>query len=299
MNKLPMVTVVITTYKREPKMVRRAIDSVINQTYSNIQIIVVDDSPNTYELRDSIKDMVLSYKKIIYIQHEKSKGACIARNTGLQVAKGEYIAYLDDDDEWMPNKIEKQLKCFDDEETAIVYCGHKEYHEAGNVVVDTKCKGYSGYLYEKLLQEGNFIGSTSFVLMKKDYLKKIGGFDPLMESAQDADVWLRLAKKYKISFVDESLVVYHIHDGERITTNYKKKINGITRLIEKNKDYINVNSKVYSRYCRELALLYACDGELRHALYKWGEGIVKKPSLVLTHITCLLQLFVKYVRREW
>ena len=84
----------------------------------------------------------------------------------------------------------------------------------------------------------NFIGSTSFPLIKTECLRNIGGFDPLMQSAQDIDVWIRLCEKYKINCVDEALITYHFHEGEQITTNPKKKINGAERLNEKNMKYL-------------------------------------------------------------
>ena len=293
-----LVTVIITTYKREPEMLNRAIKSVLEQTYKNIELIVIDDSPDTFNLRTEVKEMVQSYEGIIYIQHKKNRGACVARNTGLKIAHGMYIAFLDDDDEWMPTKIEKQIKCFDDEKVALVYCGHKIYYEKTNDVVNIASKGYEGYLYEKLLMEGNFIGSTSFVLMRKEYLEKIGGFDPLMESAQDADVWLRLAKQYNVKVVNEPLVIYHVHEGERITSNFLKKINGITRLIEKNKEYINEHSRVYSRYNRELACLYAKNGQFKEAVSKWWLATKRTPLMLKINCRCMYHIIKIYNRSE-
>ena len=291
-NLEPMVSVVITTYKREPRLLVRAVESVQRQSYNNLEIIVVDDSPETYKLRSSVRDAIFSLENVIYIQHDENRGACEARNTGLRLAQGEFIAFLDDDDEWMPDKITKQIQCFTDDEIAMVYCGYKTLNETNNLLTESNHKFCEGYLYKKLLLEGNFIGSTSFVLLRKECLEEIGGFDPMMESAQDSDVWLRLAKQYKISCVKEFLGIYHIHDGERITSNFDKKINGITRLIEKNKAYIEENKYVDARYCRELAPLYASNGQFKEAIIRLSKAVKLTPGLWKDNLKCFIKLIV-------
>ena len=124
-----MVSAIVTTYKREPSMVLRAINSILAQTYNDMEIIVVDDSPKDYPYREEVKRVVTSrledfpQVKSLYICHEHNMGACVARNTGLNAASGEYIAYLDDDDEWLPKKIEKQVKKIEQSDAVLVYCG--------------------------------------------------------------------------------------------------------------------------------------------------------------------------------
>mgnify|MGYP003302745266 CR=1 FL=1 len=147
---LPLVTAIITTYRRQPDIVGRAINSIINQTYKNIEIIVVDDSPPTYERRNDVRRLVESYdKSIIYIQHEKNMGACVARNTGLKMAMGEFVAYLDDDDEWMDTKIEKQLACFTRDDVAVVYCGRVIKEDSTGRIRKTKCIYCEGDIYKE------------------------------------------------------------------------------------------------------------------------------------------------------
>ena len=101
-----LISVVIPTYNRK-HLLQKAIASVLNQTYSNFELIVVDDcsTDSTEHFMKSLSD-----KRIRYIKHEKTKHASASRNTGIQLSKGEFIAFLDDDDRWLPTKLEKQLK---------------------------------------------------------------------------------------------------------------------------------------------------------------------------------------------
>ena len=128
-DNVPMVSAIITTYKREPSMVLRALDSIIAQTYRDIEIIVVDDSPADYSERDAVRLAIIKRQSenpdisIKYIAHEKNMGACVARNTGLDAANGEYVAYLDDDDEWLENKLEVQVNVLENSPLSILQFG--------------------------------------------------------------------------------------------------------------------------------------------------------------------------------
>lgn len=288
MNEL--VSVVITTYKRKPEIVKCALDSVVRQTYKPIEIIVVDDSPSDYEFRGEVKKLIENfYEKINYIQHKTNEGACIARNTGLKMAHGVYIAYLDDDDEWLSNKIEKQIKAFKCDDIAIVYSQIWVINDkTGKRKIQPKSV-YEGYVYPQLICD-NFIGSTSFPLIRKKMLEEIGGFDPLMESSQDFDVWTRLAKKYKVAFIKEPLGIYHWHEGDQITKNPQKKISGMERINEKNIDYLNKNRRARWYRTIKLAPLYAKNLQLGKALVIWGNAVVRYPFGVYTNIEYLLRI---------
>lgn len=272
---MDLITAIITTHKREPYIVERAIKSILSQTYREIEIIVVDDSPQEYECRHQVKEAA-ERLGAQYIAHETCQGACAARNTGLAAAKGKYVAFLDDDDEWLPEKIEKQKKCFVHEDIALVYCGNKIINESNGMVTDRKMAWHSGKVYDSLILE-NYIGSTSFPLLRTSALRAVGGFDPLMQSSQDYDVWLRLSEKYEVSYVREPLAIYHIHEGDQITRNYAKKINGLERLNQKNAEYLQ--SHKTARWIREIKIapMYAGDRQLGKALKKWMLAAALRP----------------------
>ena len=243
MNK-NLISVIITTYKRSPKMVYRAIQSVINQTYRNLEIIIVDDSPDDFKERKAVERMILSIKekdkRIRYIKHTKNMGACAARNTGIKKSHGNFIAFLDDDDEWLSVKLEKQLKLFKDSEVGLVYCRSFTINELSGLKKVRKANFYRGFVFDQLIKS-NFIGSTSFPLIRKECFNYCGMFDINLRSSQDYDLWLRIAKRYKVDYVNEPLVKYYIHDNERITTDPLSKIQGIIYINTKYKEYLNAH----------------------------------------------------------
>lgn len=235
-----LVSVVIPTYKRSPEMLRRALESVAVQTYRKIEVVVVDDSPNDFPLRDDVQNTVLSFENrmpIQYIRHEESKGGSAARNTGIFASSGEFLAFLDDDDEWLPEKTEKQLAAFKDPAVGIVYCreflvnaatgerriGSRDYHE--------------GRVFRYLITD-NFIGGASFVMLRREAIDRCGAFAPV-RSAQDAELFLRVCRKYEVAFVDEPLLNYYFnHEAERITQNPYNKKHGFEYINHKYRFYL-------------------------------------------------------------
>ncbi len=288
-----MVSVIITTYKREPDMVLRALDSVLAQTFRDLEIIIVDDSPSDFSAREDVRAVIEMRQhenpeiSIRYIAHKENKGACVARNTGLEAATGEFIAYLDDDDEWLPEKIEKQMQVMQKSDAGLVYCGNMVKNDQSGLCITDKKEYFRGKVFDKLLYN-NFIASTSYPLIRKECLKEVGGFDPLMQAAQDYDVWLRLAERYEIDYVDEPLVMYHEHKGERITTNPKKKISGLERINQKYKKYLDSDRKLWWKRNMSIAYYYAMAHEKRKALFLWLKCVRKCPEKVLDNSTCFL-----------
>lgn len=287
-----MISVVITTYKREPSLVARAIDSVLCQTYRDLELIIVDDSPAEYQFRKDVKAMVLEREKntdgikIIFIAHDENRGACAARNTGLYAATGEFIAYLDDDDEWLPEKLERQIQQMHASDAALIYCGSINKNDSTGISLPKETEYYSGYVLQKLLY-GNFIGSTSFPLIRTNCLKSINGFDEQMQSAQDYDVWIRMAEKYTISYIQEPLVIYHEHSGIQITSSPWRKICGLERLNQKNEKYLVSDTKLWHRRHIVIAPYYAMIGKKKTALGIWLQCAKKCPGKVKENIKYL------------
>jgi glycosyltransferase involved in cell wall biosynthesis len=196
------VTVVIATYNRA-SLLARAIRSVLAQTMPEWELIVVDDC-STDETEQAVKSF--SDERIRYIRHDRKRRVSAARNTGIRCARGEYVAFLDDDDEWLPEKLEKEVAVFRNSEDAVglVYTGKMVLDENGKIV-QLRMPTKSGWLYEALL-DYEFIGSPSRVTIKKQVLDRVAGFDEAFLNREDYDLWLRVAKVSKIACCPHYLV---------------------------------------------------------------------------------------------
>lgn len=291
MSENELVTAVITTCRRKPETVKRAIDSVLHQSYENIELIVVDDSPEDYSLRKEVEKTVRSFNGVLYVPLERNMGACAARNKGIGMANGEFVAFLDDDDEWLPQKIEKQLAVFNlcDKKTALVYCGSITVNDADGTERERKTQFLSGKVFDELIKE-NFIGSTSFPLIRTEALKDVGGFDVDMQAAQDCDLWLRIAEKYEINFDKDVLVRYHIHENGQITSNPAKRIAGLERLNMKNAGYLDRHDEAKWIRLIKLAPCYALTDNFFTAFKKWISAVRIRPFNIKTNARYLLNI---------
>jgi len=181
-----------------------SIHSVLNQTLSDIELIVVDDGST-----DDTVEIIQSFgNKVCYVA-QQNKGAAAARNTGVMHAKGEWLAFLDSDDIWVPDKLEKQLQQCGNYEwscTDIVFVGSGE--NVGKRASDIEITG-CGFVLPKLVVS-NFI-ATSSVMMKKAVFEEVGGFDVTLRALQDWDLWLRVAAKYELGYLHEPCVEYRVH----------------------------------------------------------------------------------------
>lgn len=287
------VSVIITTYKRELSLLKRAFYSVCNQTYEDIEIIIVDDSPNDFVERAEIKNFFQQkfHHNVLYIQHEKNKGVCEARNSGLAVAKGDVIAYLDDDDEWKPEKIERQVKCMKRTSAAIVYLGkHIIQNDEDGKIKYVNHKIYEGNVLDQLMRE-NFIGSTSFPLINRKAILSVGKFDTNLRASEDYDMWIRIAKKYPISCVNEPLAIYHVHSSFSITKDASNSIQGIIKLLEKYKEYYNIHPNIYAKRVIALVPNYIKVGKREKAREILIKTIIKYPL----NITCNTKWLLYYI----
>lgn len=225
----PLVSVILPTYNRAC-LINRSIKSVLNQTYTNIELIIVDDASddNTEEVVKAFND-----NRIVYIQHIKNTGGAGARNSGIKKSQGKYIAFQDDDDEWINQKLEKQMNVMlsSSSRVGVVYSSFKRIKNhtfsiiPGNQVLDKE-----GNILHQLLDD-NFV-TTQVSLVKKECFLTAGLFDENLPRLQDWDLWIRIAKHYEFSFIEEPLVnVYHT--GDSITTNDKAWIKAQKIILEK------------------------------------------------------------------
>jgi cellulose synthase/poly-beta-1,6-N-acetylglucosamine synthase-like glycosyltransferase len=223
---LPLISAIIPTRNRLAMLIRTA-RSVAGQTYPNIEIIIVDDGPECGIEKHTRKE--IQFEACRVVKNTRTPGAAGARNTGFFESKGEFTAFLDD--EWMPEKIEKQVEAFQKSNDNVgIVCTH-------NIVIHNSTKiirprQLEGNVYETLRRE-HTVGNTLVPLIKRHVLEEVGLFDEDMPAAQDTELWLRIAKRYHFTTMDEPLVRIHWHDSERITENPPKQILGTCMLLHK------------------------------------------------------------------
>lgn len=212
----PQVSAVIITHNRL-SMVKKAVGSVLAQTYKNIEIIVVDDASTdgTYEYFQNPAEEGITY---IRIEQEDSKGGNHARNLGIEAAKGEFVALLDDDDEWLPEKIEKQVACIAEHpDCDFAGCGIFYQYETGKRQYMPLEELPEGDLSKYIFYNMPYLSST--MLIRKKALVDIGMFDEELPCWQDYEMELRLFQKAKAVAVREHLVLYRVFrsDKNRLT----------------------------------------------------------------------------------
>jgi glycosyltransferase involved in cell wall biosynthesis len=210
----PAVSVILPTYSRV-EFLGRAIESVLAQTFTDFEIVVVDDGPS-----DAIAAFVSGHPdaRVRLVRHERNQGVAAARNTGIAAARGEYIGFIDDDDLWLPAKLERQVPLLRDEGADVVHSLVYIADGDGNVYEAATNRGFglfrdvaaAGYPYVLLLRRSSFQIST--FLVRKECLEAIGGFDPTLSAVDDLDLVHRLRRRYEFRLVDEPLTKYCFHE---------------------------------------------------------------------------------------
>lgn len=220
-----LVSVNVTTYNRAP-LLKRCIDAILRQHYANIEVVVVDDcsSDNTSEL---MNDYCAKDHRIKYFRHERNRGNAAARNTALRHCTGFYVAFMDDDDEWIDDdKLSKQVQIFEensDKSLGIVCSGVKVIDENGTETI--KRQQMPEDLVSVLLK-GNGIIHNSTVMTKKAIMESVGGFDEKMPRGVDSEFFRTVVVdyKYNVLFMEDITAAYYEHGSERMTTNKEKAV---------------------------------------------------------------------------
>ncbi|WP_242386557.1 glycosyltransferase family 2 protein [Phocaeicola sartorii] len=216
---MKLVSAIITTHNRK-ELLKRAVESVLEQTYPNIELIVVDDAST-----DGTKIYCEKYPLLyLYISREESRGGNYARNLGIKMAKGEYVAFLDDDDYWLPTKIEKQVRLIQKADCELVHCGRRLEIVSEDNEIDYQDLLpdllHYGDMHKKILLA--ICTTTTCILVKRQALFDIGLFDENLRFWQEYELTIRLAQRKPFYFVNEPLSVYRVDckDSQRLTNKY-------------------------------------------------------------------------------
>lgn len=222
----PLISVVVPTYKRA-HFLRRAIANIQRQTYSNVEIVVIDDaSPDdTASVVEAIAE-----PRLRYIRHDRNQGPSAARNTGITAALGDYIAFMDDDDEWRKDKLEKQLEMMKHYD-AVVCLGimngypHRLHTRAQITLEDLKRGGFN----------------PSSLLAKTPVLREVM-FDERLRIGEDWDAFIRIAQRYSLGWVGEPLLIYNDGPHARATNNAKylcgPELEKTAAVLEKHREFL-------------------------------------------------------------
>ncbi len=287
----PIVSVVIPTYNRAT-LIGRAIHSVLVQTIDDWELIVVDDAStdNTEEVVSSFEDF-----RIRYYSHQLNRGGSAARNTGIQKARGKYVAFLDSDDEWLPTKLERQLRLLETEESGVglVYTGMIHVYQSGE---RTKISPrHRGDLTGDLLLR-NVVGSSSAVLARKTVLESTGGFDTDLPSRQDLDMWLRISIHYDIEYVESCDVVIHKdRERNRISLNDWGRCKGYLTLYRKHKDLLEREEKK-SEYLCQMGRVFDVRSQRKSFISKcYLESIRSDPYYIKPYALLLILKLKEYL----
>ncbi len=243
------ISVIISTYNRG-NIIENSITSVLNQTYKNLEVIIIDDgsTDNTKEIIDKFED-----KRLKYIKIKENLGAPNARNIGIKEATGRYISFQDSDDLFYPNKLELQINNMFNQNSHLDFCKIKVFYNSSNhnfVPNQYQEKNIiKGNIFSELISHGNFI-STQSILVRKKFIEKYS-FDTNMPRLQDYELILRMIPKVKISYTRKVLVELHLQKDSIQNSNEKLK-RAIYILLNKNYNFNPIQKKQFSDYLNQL-----------------------------------------------
>jgi len=279
----PLVSVIIPTHN-QLSYLQKAVKSVKEQNYPCVEIVVVNDAST-----DGTKDWLDQQDELKVLHHAYNRGPCDSRNAGLSLTKGDFVAFLDDDDYWHPRKLQKQVELFKarTSEYGLVYCGCQIINGTGALQSSVMCKS-KGYCYDDLLRHNILASPTP--LIRREYIELVDGYDAKFPSAQDYDLWTRLSKYCKFDFINECLATYVKHEGERIWNDQRKVVMGRELYFARYKDEILKDRIASANHLNWLATNNMFIGNMDRAreYYRMAWGVKKNPKFILlslaTHI---------------
>ncbi len=251
----PFISVIIPTYNR-CWILKEAIDSVLSQEFGDIEIIVADDGSN-----DATAALLSAYGEQLTVINQKNRGVSAARNGGISIAKGKYIAFLDSDDMWLPEKLSCQVDFFQSHAHATI-CQTDEIWIRNGIRVNPKKrhKKPSGMIFVPSLQL--CLVSPSAVMIKKSLFDEIGLFNEAFPACEDYDLWLRIALYHPIYLIERRLVVKRGGHDDQLSRNPgldRYRIESIVRILERHRltpqyyqaavDVLREKCRIYAEGC--------------------------------------------------
>jgi glycosyltransferase involved in cell wall biosynthesis len=296
MTKSPIVSVTLCCYNGE-KWLAETIESVLNQTFKDLEFVIINDgsTDKTEEIIKSFSDARIMYS------YQKNRGLPASRNRSIELSRGDFIAFIDQDDLWEPDLLEKQIKLFQaDGEVGLVYSDC--YMIKGNGERFGTCFDYKddrpvpcrGSIVEPLLMYGNFIPLVS-VIVRKNAIVEAGGFNEKLRLAEDYEAWLKICLRCKADFSPEPLCSYRCHDSNTTILQYERNMVEILQVYEwalKDLDLSAEAQRKSRELCAKFYSIYADilwhDSRRMEAIRATARLLPQDP-----------RLFAAYIRSHW
>ena len=280
---MPKVSVILPTHNRA-LMLGRAVASVLLQSFADFELLVVDDASN-----DDTAHAIQGFTdpRIKYIRHTFNRGEAESRNTGIRIACGEYIAYLDDDDEWLPEKLAKQVSLMESSTQALglVYTGMHLVELATRKTLSTWIPQHRGCVLEPLLEKNFPLGATA--LLRMECFRTVGTYDPSIPYGPDWEMSIRIARRFNVEAIPEPLYRYSIHP-KQLTANPRIRLAGLQKVLELHSDLFAGHPKAHAHQLVNLGLLHYLCGNPREARASLRRGVLCYPLWVRPYKLYLL-----------
>ncbi len=266
---MPKVSVIIPTCAR-PDMLRQAVASVLAQSFNDIEIIVVDDDAFSVPSAEGVVSS-FSDERLRYVKHQKKCGAPAARNTGIRLARGTYISFLDDDDTLRKDFVEKMVTAMDrlPPGTGVLHCA-QAYHDQEGKVFEGAAPRHRGWIRPALLRGEKSSGIIAMV--RRECFEVCGGFDETLPSGQDWEMWLRISEKFAFDHIPDVLADVRVH-GERISSDMDKIIAGRERILELYHPVMAQTPGVLEIHLKRLGKLNALKGDWKASFCWFSQAI--------------------------
>ena len=290
LNRAPKVSVLMPSYNYA-RFLPISINSVLSQSYSNLELIITDDC-STDESREIVEHWRKLDDRVVPVLHHVNQGLARARNSGLTVCSGEFVALCDADDVWNPGKLEAQMSCFERQpQLGVVHSDSSIIDGAGNLTGQRfstllHCKGQktSGDLFE-MLCERNFL-CVPTVILRREAIDYAGGFEENLRSLEDWVCWAKVSRKYLFHYIPEPLVQYRIH-GAGLSSNPKgmaqNRVKAFRFLLD---TFSDIPLRLRSKMLYSLGVSHLETGDFREAATAFLDSARANPLQIRSWVRC-------------
>lgn len=296
-------TVIMPTYKVDKDMFIAAINSVLDQSFKDWELLIVDDNEAgsiwkkaTHEVEREIHD-----PRVKFYYHKTNNGANAARNTGVRNAQGSYLSFLDSDDVWLPNFLFEFHQSAINDETDLLSCAFIIKTNKGKYLLPEKERP-EGHVFDKLIYE-DFVGPTSAVVAKRETLIQVGGFDDKLPARQDYDMWLRICKIGTFKYINKPLMILSRVGQESISMRGNNHVKGTEMVLKKllqDPELSNYSNDLkYSHYMESgIFLLNSRDYKQSREYLKKALTCKKQPYTFAFYICTFLPHVYDFIRKN-